>query len=63
MKIAPSKGRLEFVDGTPVNQYPFSTKNRLNAFQWMQARQTIRRPRLTGISRKDYYNMNFNVRH
>ena len=29
MKIAPSKGRLEFVDGTPVNQYLFNTKRRL----------------------------------
>ena len=25
MKIAPSKGRLGLVDGTPVNQYPFNT--------------------------------------
>jgi hypothetical protein len=63
MKTAPSKGRLELVDGTPVNQYPFNTKKRLNTFNWMQARQTIRRPKLDRDKpRKNYSIINSNVR-
>ena len=58
MKIEPSKGRLEFVDGTPVNQYPFNTKSRLNTFHWMQALQTIQRLRLDRDKpRKNYSNI------
>ena len=64
MKIAPSKGKLEFVDGTPVNQYPFNTKNRLNTLHWVQASQTIRRLTIDGEKpRKNSTNIYFNAHH
>ena len=50
MKIAHSKGMLEFADGRPVNQYLNITKSRLNTFHWTPARQTIRTPKLIGTS-------------
>ena len=64
MKIAPSKGKFEFVDGARGNQYPFNTKSRLKTFHWVQARQTIRRPTMDGEKpRKNSTNIYFNARH
>ena len=46
MKIALSKERLEFVDGTPVNQHPVKTNGRLNTCHLPQSHQTIQTTRL-----------------
>jgi hypothetical protein len=58
MKIALSKERLEFVDGTPVNQHPVKINDRRNTCHLTQSHQTIQ---ATRIDRDKLWNNSSNI--